>query len=210
MSQTVSSMEALANRLRTAGISEGALQATLALDALIQMARRRAVRRELGSRALRDLKVELELAQFDVLVAIEAPANEFGADSGETMVSTVAERLSIDPSRASRVVSEMVTAGYARRAVSQADARRTILELTARGHAVVEAVREYKFLLMGNFLSDWEPEVLDAFVPLLSRYASWADHAESGAELFHAEIAALADGIARASAGASPALANEG
>src|SRR5690606_40601178 len=64
---------------------------------------------------------------------IAAPVSEFGDDThDETMVATVAERLGIDPSRASRLVSEMVEAGYARRAVSQADARRKIGRASCR------------------------------------------------------------------------------
>lgn len=60
-----------------------------------------------------------------MLFAIEAPVDEFGEmAAGETMVASVAERLAI-----------------ARRAVSQADARRTIIELTEAGRTVVRAVR---------------------------------------------------------------------
>ncbi len=131
--------------LRKAGIEQATVDAVIGIDALMQNWRRRARARELGQRALIDLKIGMDLAQFDVLVAIEAPESQFGdSGTGETMVATVAERLGIDPSRASRVVSEMVDAGYARRGVSQADARRTIIELTDAGAAIIEAVRAYK------------------------------------------------------------------
>ncbi len=139
-----------------------------------------------------ELKIGLDIAQFDVLVAIDGPANEFGEAAGETMVGTVAERLAIDPSRASRLVSEMVDQGYARRAVSQADGRRAVVVLTERGKAVVEAVRAYKYLIMGDFLGSWQKGELAQFVPLLERFATWSNHLETGAERFAAEIAALA------------------
>jgi len=183
--------------LRKAGIADATAQAVVEIDALLQNWRRRAMKRELGQRALVDLKIGIDLAQLDVLFAIDAPVDEFGElAGGETMVATVAERLAIDPSRASRVVSEMVDMGHARRAVSQADARRTIIELTDKGQTVVEAVRAYKFLIMGDFLADWTAEELAAFVPMLRRFGHWPDHTQPGAEKYAAEIAFLAAQIA--------------
>lgn len=185
--------------LRKAGIDAATVEAVVSLDALLQTWRRRAMRRELGHRALLDLQIGIDLAQLDVLFAIEAPVDEFGEmAAGETMVASVAERLAIDPSRASRVVSEMVEAGYARRAVSQADARRTIIELTPAGDAVVKAVRAYKFLIMGDFLGSWSHDELQAFVPMLRRFGRWPEHTGPGAEKFADDIAALAGGIAAA------------
>src|SRR6218665_1227920 len=101
--------------LRKAGIAQTTVDAVIGIDALLQNWRRRAMKRELGHKALVDLKIGIDLAQLDVLSAIEAPVDEFGEMAGgETMVASVAERLAIDPSRASRVVSEMVEAGFAR------------------------------------------------------------------------------------------------
>jgi DNA-binding MarR family transcriptional regulator len=184
--------------LQKAGIDSNVAEAVMGIDAVLQNWRRRAMKRELGQRALNDLGVGIDMAQFDVLVAIDAPVGEFGtADGSETMVSTVAERLNIDPSRASRVVSEMVDAGLARRAVSQADARRTIIELTEAGQTIVEAVRAYKFLIMGDFLSSWAPEEIAAFLPQLRRFGQWSEHTDEGAAKFSDDIATLAAKIAR-------------
>jgi DNA-binding MarR family transcriptional regulator len=182
--------------LRKAGIDEATVEAVIGIDALMQTWRRRAMRRELGHQALLDLKIGIDLAQHDVLVAIEAPTDEFGDSTGsETMVATVAERLGIDPSRASRIVSEMVEAGYARRAVSQADARRTIIELTDAGQAIIDAVRAYKFLILGDFLAGWPPEEVATFVPLLRKFGRWPEHMDTGAEKFADDIALLAQQI---------------
>ncbi len=182
--------------LREAGIDTRTIEAVVSIDALLQNWRRRAVKRELGHKALLDLNIGIDLAQLDVLFAIEAPAQEFGElGGGETMVASVAERLGIDPSRASRLVAEMVELGHARRAVSQADARRAIIELTASGQAIVTAVRTYKFLIMGDFLGDWSAEELDHFVPLLRKFGKWPEHSEPGAVKFADEIALLAQEI---------------
>lgn len=185
--------------LRKAGIADDTVAAVTAIDALLQNWRRRAMKRELGHRALVDLKIGIDLAQLDVLFAIEAPVDEFGEMAqGETMVASVAERLAIDPSRASRVVSEMVDMGYARRAVSQADGRRAIVELTEAGRTIVEAVRAYKFLIMGDFLEGWSAEELERFVPLLRKFGRWNEHTEPGAEKFAEDIAVLAKRISAA------------
>lgn len=188
----------LAALLRQAGIATATAEAVMDIDGLMQKWRRRAMKRELGHRALLDLKVGIDLAQLDVLTAIDAPAPEFGESQGETMVATVAERLNIDPSRASRLVSEMVDQGFARRAVSQADARRTIIELTERGRVVVDAVRAYKFLIMGDFLSEWDATELAAFVPLLKRFGTWMDGIDPATEKHAGEIEALAKDINKA------------
>lgn len=181
--------------LHRAGIEPGAVDSALEIDGVMQQWRRRWNKRELGNSALRHLQLtdRLDLAELDVLMAIWAPSKEFHCKAGqETMVSTVAERLTIDPSRASRLVSELIAKGLARRAVSQQDARRTIVELTEDGKTIVRAVRRYKFLLMGDFLSGWSQEERDTFLPLLARFSKWTEEAPNMAsEHFTKEIAAL-------------------
>lgn len=199
MTKTVTSLppdERLA-LLRRAGLHETAVAATQRIDAIFQNWRRRISRRELGILALKDLAIPLNLAQLDVLVAIDAPLNEFGATAAreETMVGTVAERLNIDPSRASRIVGEMVDAGYVVRAVSQADARRAIIHLTAKGATVVAAVRTHKFLLLGDFLDSWSAEDLDRFTTLLERFSNWPDGLGERRQKYEEEIAGLAQAV---------------
>ena len=182
--------------LRKAGIDADTASAVMDIDGMLQKWRRRAMKRELGQRALEQLHVGIDLAQFDVLVAILGSPAQFGENEGETMVATVAERLNIDPSRASRLVSEMVEKGFARRTVSQADARRTIIALTERGEAVVDAVRAYKYLIMGDFLASWDSGELAAFVPMLKRFSTWMNGMDLVGEKYSADIAALAESIA--------------
>lgn len=194
-----SRQETLRSVLAQSGKDSDLGDALMRIDVVVQNWRRQMHKRELGHRALRALGLDIELAQVDTLFAIAAPYFATGAnDSEETMVSTVAERLSIDPSRASRLVAEMVNAGYARRAVSQRDARRTILELTPAGLAVVEAVQKYKWLLLGEFFSGWSKADIEAFVPLLERYSNWMRSSESAEAKFADEIAELSRSIAEA------------
>ncbi|MGR3550014.1 MarR family winged helix-turn-helix transcriptional regulator [Pseudooceanicola sp.] len=181
------------------GIARATTDHALELDALLQSWRRRVQKRELGQMALQELGLPLDLAKLDVMIAIWAPSNEFGAtDQDETMVATIAARLGIDPSRASRLVTELIAEGYVTRAISQRDARRTIVALTDLGTAVVTAVRSIKYLLLGTFLSDWTEEEMAVLTPLLGRLTTWTDEVQiTVPERFSGEIAALRDGLAR-------------
>ena len=187
----------LINDLARAGVDAEHTQAALDIDAILQVWRRRVFKRELGHRALAELGLPFDLAQLDVLMAVKAPSNEFREeDPCETMVSTVAARLNIDPSRASRVTSELIGNGFLKRAVSQADARRTVLELTDAGVRAVNAVRSYKFLVLGSYLQDWTSEEIATFLPLLERFSAWSESAACPPGPVAEEISKLRDGLA--------------
>lgn len=186
----------LKHLLAHAGISADLSRSALELDAIMQHWRRRVVKRELGQRALADLGLDLDLALLDVLMVIRAPANEFGEEpDGDIMVATVATRLGIDPSRASRLTSELIRLGLVRRSVSQEDARRAILELTDEGTRIVQAVRRYKFLILGNFLKGWTDAELSAFIPLLKRFSAWSESSEDPTGKIATEIARLRENL---------------
>lgn len=179
-------------QLDRAGIDAATVDAALELDAILQRWRRRLVKRELGLRALRDLGLPMEMPQLDALLAIWAPAADYGEEAGgEVMVSTVAARLNVDPSRASRITADLIRLGLVRRAVSQVDGRRSVLAVTEAGERVVRAVRMYKFLTLGPFLSDWSAAELAAFIPLLDRFSAWSDTPADPSGRIAREIAAL-------------------
>jgi len=179
------------------GVSPDVTQHALELDAILQAWRRRVQKRELGHMALTELGLPLDVPKLDVMIAIWAPSNEFGATGKEeTMVATIAARLGIDPSRASRLVTELIAEGYAARAVSQQDARRTIVTLTDKGNAVVTAVRTIKYLVLGSFLSDWTEEEMETLTPLLNRLSHWVDGVGTTVpDKFVDEIATLREGL---------------
>ena len=189
--------ETLTQELARAGICDDIAQTALAVDAILQVWRRRVVKRELGHRALADLGLSVDLAQLDVLMAVSAPVTEFGEGAEEeTMVSTIAARLAIDPSRASRVTTDLIALGLLRRAASQADGRRSIVELTDGGARIVEAVRRYKLLVLGAHFKDWTPEERAAFLPLLARFSSWSDRADDPEGAIADQIDLLRAGLA--------------
>jgi DNA-binding MarR family transcriptional regulator len=94
-------------------------------------------------------------------------------------VGTVAERLNVDPSRASRIVADAVEAGVVRRVASQTDARRICLELTDAGRLHALAVRKYKWRRFADALGDWPEDELVEFARLFSKFSGWVADADA-------------------------------
>jgi DNA-binding MarR family transcriptional regulator len=94
------------------------------------------------------------------------------SEGGEPNVGTVAERLGVDPSRASRLVAAAVDAGHVRRVASQEDGRRIDLELTASGKALHERVRQLRQAWLAEAMADWTDAERAAFARLLDRFVN--------------------------------------
>ncbi|MFD4173226.1 MULTISPECIES: MarR family winged helix-turn-helix transcriptional regulator [Streptomyces] len=98
-------------------------------------------------------------------------------DSQEITVGVVGERLAVDPSVASRMVSDCISAGYLIRAASQQDGRRTILQLTDEGHRTLARFRSHQRSAYERITQDWPERERLEFARLLIKYV------ESVAEL---------------------------
>ncbi|WP_079191848.1 MarR family transcriptional regulator [Streptomyces sp. CB00455] len=94
-----------------------------------------------------------------------------GPDGGrEVTVGAVAEYLGVDPSVASRMVSDSISAGYLVRAASQRDGRRTVLHLSAGGRELMARFRRHQRAAFEHVTADWsERERLD-FARLMLKY----------------------------------------
>jgi len=159
------------------GLSATAAQATIDIDAVMTQIRRSMDKRELGRLALRNLDLPIELADLDILAALEGCS----AHSGEATVGFVAERLNVDPSRASRIVGDAVDKGIVRRVASQSDSRRIVLELTETGRAHALAIRKYKWKVFVDALDQWSEKDLVTFARLFSRFSDWMAEAKANA-----------------------------
>ncbi|HBF32909.1 MAG TPA: MarR family transcriptional regulator [Rhizobium sp.] len=107
----------------------------------------------------------LELSHFDtVKIVAHAEQNQ------EVTVGAIAEQMRIDPSRASRVVADLVRRGMVRRDVSQQDARRTIVALTQSGKALSEHFERVRREVIGQALADWSAEDIGTFEVLFDRF----------------------------------------
>lgn len=161
--------EQLTRLARATGMSGKAATAVATIDDVMGRIRRAMMRREFGRVIIERLGAKLDVAELDVIGTIGG----HGADSEEMTVGLVADRLGIDPSRASRLVAEVVDKGYARRVASQADARRICLALTAKGRGFIEKVRETKWRVFANALHEWDEDELVVFARLLERFSFW-------------------------------------
>lgn len=99
---------------------------------------------------------------FDVLDVIEA--------GGPVGVREVAEALSVDQPRASKLVAGAVAEGYVRREADQSDGRRTLLVLTPAGQAVVDRAHRARQDAMRRATDGWTPEEREVFAGLLTRF----------------------------------------
>jgi len=130
------------------------------------------IRRSMGKRTLgrlmaRDLGAPVDLALLGVLDAVDEGPQTPGE---EVTVGVVAERLAIDPSRASRVVAQAIQAGYLTRVASQADGRRIRLELTAAGAEAVRAVRDARQAFFARLMRGWPERDREEFARLLTAF----------------------------------------
>lgn len=161
---------------RDHGFGEDAAESVATIDAVMGRIRRSMSRRDFGRRIIERMGAPIDVQHMDVLGAI-ALVEVDAAAIEEVTVGLVAERIGVDPSRASRLVGEVVDFGYARRVASQSDSRRICLELTAKGRNFIEAVRETKLKLFADALGAWQEDELIVFARLLDRFSSWTTDA---------------------------------
>ncbi|HEV2516869.1 MAG TPA: MarR family winged helix-turn-helix transcriptional regulator [Devosia sp.] len=171
-----------------AGLSPNAAEAVASIDAVMHKVRRSIQRRDFGRQVMAQMDPSLDVSHLDAISAIAHKGEEIT----EVTVGLVAERLAIDPSRASRVTSDLVERGYARRVASQQDARRICLELTGKGNSFVEAVRRNKVQIFTRALAQWNEHELMVFASLFERFSNWATD-ENGAARSAENIRRLLD-----------------
>ncbi|MFJ8012096.1 MarR family winged helix-turn-helix transcriptional regulator [Streptomyces sp. NPDC096339] len=96
-----------------------------------------------------------------------------GDDAGEVTVGGVAQHLGADPSVASRMVSDCISAGYLIRAASQRDGRRTVLHLSPEGEELMARFRRHQRAAYDYITADWsERDRLDLARLMLKYVAS--------------------------------------
>ncbi|TCT35281.1 MarR family winged helix-turn-helix transcriptional regulator [Martelella mediterranea] len=146
---------------RKGGASLKRLSATMTRNQLLM--RRRVISRV----TIAAVAPALEVTHLDVLDLVK----RLEAD-GEVTIGAVAEGMRIDPSRASRIVAELVSQGHLERRICQSDARRSILVVTADGEALVSKIHAVKRRLLETITEDWNAEELEAFTALYERFVS--------------------------------------
>jgi DNA-binding MarR family transcriptional regulator len=112
----------------------------------------------------------MELSHFDV-VKIVAHTEQHQ----DVTVGTIAEQMRIDPSRASRVVADLVRRGLLLRMVSQQDARRAIVTLTEAGKELNQHFERVRREVIGQTLAHWSFEDITQFEALFNRFVTDLD-----------------------------------
>lgn len=110
------------------------------------------------------LEVENPISQKDLsrTLVLNIVLEAEQGDGREITVGAVGEYLGVDPSVASRMVSDCISAGYLIRAASQTDGRRTILHLSPEGKELMARFRRHQRSAFEHITADWtERERLD-------------------------------------------------
>jgi DNA-binding MarR family transcriptional regulator len=91
---------------------------------------------------------------------------------GEMTVGGLATEMGVAQPVASRTVAACIAEGLLLRAASQADGRRTVLELTERGEAERIRFATEQRAAFEDITADWAPQERTQFARLLVRYAT--------------------------------------
>lgn len=142
-------------------------EALAAIERAFSRIRRGISRRNLGARMMRELGGDVGLSHLGVVDAVEEGPD---ASGGPVTVGLVGERMGIDPSRASRVVTSALQAGYVERVASQMDGRRVGLRLTDTGRALAESARAVRRRAFAEAMDGWPDADRREFARLLSRF----------------------------------------
>jgi DNA-binding MarR family transcriptional regulator len=90
---------------------------------------------------------------------------------GELSIGKVAERLGIDPTRASRMVRAAVTAGYVERTACEDDARRICLRLNDSGRELLQQIRSARIEAFTSVIAAWPDADCSELARLLTKFA---------------------------------------
>lgn len=178
------------------GMSEEAAEAMVGIDASAFAWRRRMRKGEMLRNILGALAIDIEQPEFEALTALSRlKGGVFSRAKSEVTIGDIAEEMAIDPSRASRLVTGLVTKGYIRRDVTQSDARRTILHPTAASRALFDAFMTLKWRVMFDTFGQWSDDDLATFERLFAYYLATMDEVVAKAGRDSQEAARLSKTI---------------
>jgi DNA-binding MarR family transcriptional regulator len=98
--------------------------------------------------------------------------NIVGDHDGEITVGALATEMNVSQPVASRAVAAAIDAGLMRRAASQQDGRRTVLELTDAGQAERHRLAVAQRHVFEEITASWDPDERTQFAKLLIRYST--------------------------------------
>lgn len=162
--------EAVAARLATDGFAPEIVKALLDLDSGVFQWHRLVMKGEVLGKLIEELGLDLDLSHFYAMTAILRLQNGFGSEAAQVTVGLLAEEMDIDPSRASRIASDLIGRGFVRREAAQDDGRKSILVLTDAAWKVLGQVSDQKWSKMGAIFEGWSEDEITTFSRLFLRY----------------------------------------
>ena len=163
--------DAVAAHAEAIGLTCEAAESLVGVDAALFMWRRRLMKGELVRTVLARLQIDIEQAEFEAMTAVSRLTYGIGNEPRPRVtIGDIAEELRIDPSRASRLITALVSKGYLRREIVQSDARKTSLRLTDTSKALFQNFMTQKWSVIFDAFADWQPSEIADFERLLSRY----------------------------------------
>jgi DNA-binding MarR family transcriptional regulator len=142
-------------------------EALLLVDRAMVRIRRSQGRRTVGKLMQRKVGARINLANIAVADALEELADD-GVENPS--IGEMAERLGIEPSRASRMTASAIRAGFVRRIASQLDGRLSRLTLTSEGRKALRMTREFRVAFFSQLMSGWPHHDCEEFAKLLIRF----------------------------------------
>ena len=121
-----------------------------------------------------DKGLAVELAKYD-MVPLEFLLLRSCREMGECTATQLAGLLPMDPSRVSRLVTQLVNLGYLRRRRLANDRRVVMLRLTPQGQAVTEQVGQDIGRYIEALMDGIGPEEMGSFLSTASRIAANCD-----------------------------------
>lgn len=94
-------------------------------------------------------------------------------------IGALAEDLGVNQSNASRLVARMVEQGLVRRVADPADGRASLVEATAAGRRVIDAVSEHRLRELRAVVAAMPPETWGLAVEVLREFNAAAHETES-------------------------------
>lgn len=158
-------------RLAREGLPGEVAEALLELDSALFLWLRMAMKGEGPGKLVPMLNLGLEPSHFFALTAVTRIECGIGRAGPEApTVGLLAEELSLDPSRASRIAADLIAQGFLLREADQSDGRKAILRPTEKALSAMAAFRELKWNRFLEIFRDWEPAEITAFASLFGRY----------------------------------------
>ncbi|MBX3100442.1 MAG: winged helix-turn-helix transcriptional regulator [Salinibacterium sp.] len=98
-------------------------------------------------------------------------------DGDGMSVSEIADVIGVDQPRASRLVNDSAERGLVTRRADDKDARRSVVELTDAGRAMLTSANASRRTAVTDAVADFTPEETAQFAALLNRFvAGWTKH----------------------------------